>query len=331
MKAFFTRTAGLALFFAATLTFAAPKTIVFSHVVAEDTPKGKMAWMFKRMVEKRLSDHYTVEIYANGSLMGDSEVVGAVSRGEVHLAAPSLSKLKHPKLQLFDLPFLFPNMEAVDRFQKSSAGQSLLQVLADDGVLGLGYLHNGLKQLTSDSAIQLPEDADGKSFRIMNSKVLVQQFHALNAEPIPLAFRKVYQALADGQIQGQENTWSNIYSNQFFHHQQYVLESNHGLLDYMIITNRDFWQNIPREHMIVIANAMKVSIAYGNAVAKAKSQNDRTRTLETGEITLVELTDTQKTRWQAHMRPVWQAFEAEIGADLIDAALNAANPVVANR
>jgi len=131
--------------------FAAPITIKFSHVVAENTPKGQMANKFKDLVAERLGGTVVVEVFPSSQLFGDNKVLEAMLLGDVQLAAPSLSKFSRytKSLQLFDLPFLFADMKAVERFQKSKAGQDLLGSMESKGLIGLGYIHNGLKQLSA--------------------------------------------------------------------------------------------------------------------------------------------------------------------------------------
>ncbi len=190
---------------------AGPIVIKFSHVVAENTPKGQMAEKFKELVAQRLGDRVKVEVYPNSQLFGDDNVLQAMLLGDVQLAAPALSKFQKytPKLQIFDLPFLFKHIEAVDRFQQGPAGKALLRSLEDKGIIGLAYLHNGMKQLSANVPLRVPADAKGKKFRIMTSDVLAAQFEAVNAVPLKKPFSEVFTLLQTQAIDGQENTWSN--------------------------------------------------------------------------------------------------------------------------
>ena len=160
---------------------AAPIKLKFSHVVAENTPKGQMAIKFKELVAERLAGKVEVEVFPNGQLFGDNKVLEALLLGDVHLAAPSLSKFKKytKKLQIFDLPFLFNDMAAAERFQQSEAGQGLLKSVEKKGLVGLGYMHNGMKQVSASKPLRIPSDAKGLKFRIMSSDVLVKQFEAV--------------------------------------------------------------------------------------------------------------------------------------------------------
>ncbi|WP_372966703.1 DctP family TRAP transporter solute-binding subunit [Marinobacter sp.] len=308
--------------------WAEPQQLVFSHVVSPDTPKGKMAKMFKSMVEKKMGDRFEIIIYPSADLMDDDEAVNAIAEGRIHFAAPSLSKFETytQKLKVFDLPFLFPDMDAVNRFQNSPTGQSLLTSMENQGILGLGYLHNGLKQLTADRPFTRPEDLAGLRFRTMNSDVLIKQFELLNAEAVPMAFSEVYQALAVKRINGQENTWSNIFSKAFYEHQPYMMISNHGVLDYMLITNTDFWKGLSEQDRFNFRYAIKMALKYGNAVAKAKSTNDKTELTHMKNVTVYEPTAAELATWQNAMQPLWASYEKIIGKNIIDAARKAGQP-----
>ncbi len=301
---------------------AAPIVIKFSHVVAENTPKGQMAIKFKELVDQRLGGKVVVEVYPNSQLFGDDKVLEAMLLGDVQLAAPALSKFERytKALQVFDLPFLFKDMAAVDRFQLGPDGQKLLHSMESKGVLGLGYLHNGLKQLSAHSPLRVPDDAHKLKFRVMASDVLVAQFDALDAAAVKKPFSEVFTLLQTNAIDGQENTWSNIYSQKFFEVQEYITESNHGLLDYLVVTSTEFWEGLPDDIRTQVKAALDESIVYANELANQKNLEDKQKIIESGRSQVIELTPEQRQQWVDAMKPVWAQFAGEIGQDLIDAA-----------
>ncbi|WP_308365996.1 MULTISPECIES: TRAP transporter substrate-binding protein [unclassified Microbulbifer] len=303
--------------------FSAPIEIKFSHVVAENTPKGQMAIHFKELVEKRFPGRVSVQVFPNAQLFGDNKVLEALLLGDVQLAAPSVSKFQKftDQLQVFDLPFLFEDMEAVDRFQQSPAGQKILGSLGKKGLVGLGYLHNGMKQLSANSPIREPRDAEGKKFRIMTSDVLAAQFETVDAIPVKKPFSEVFTLLQTKAIDGQENSWSNIYSKKFFEVQPYITETNHGVLDYLVVTSAEFWQGLPDDLRPEIKKALEESIAYGNKIADLKDQEDKEAIIASGQTKVLPLTAGQREQWVESMRPVWKQFEKQIGRDLIAAAV----------
>ena len=307
----------------ATLASAAPIVIKFSHVVAENTPKGQMANKFKQLVDERLGGKVVVEVFPNSQLFGDNNVLEAMLLGDVQLAAPSLSKFeKYTKsLQIFDLPFLFKNMDAVERFQQGPVGQKMLMSMKKKGLIGLGYLHNGMKQLSASEPMRVPADAKNKKFRIMTSDVLAAQFEAVGAMPLKKPFSEVFTLLQTKAIDGQENTWSNIYSKKFYEVQPYITESNHGVLDYLVVTSTEFWMGLPDDIRAEVKKALDESIAFGNKVSDQKAVEDRQKIIDSKRSEVIELTDAERQQWVDAMKPVWKQFEDQIGKEYIEAAV----------
>ena len=168
-----------------------------------------------------------MEVYPNSTLYDDDKVLEAMLQGDVQLAAPSLSKFETftKKFRLFDLPFMFKNVDAVDTFQASEAGQSMLDSMQKRGLQGLAFWHNGMKQLSANKPLIEPSDAKGLKFRVQPSEVLVAQMEAIGGSPQKMAFSEVYGALQQGVVDGQENTWSNIYGQKFFEVQDGTTET----------------------------------------------------------------------------------------------------------
>ena len=303
-----------------------PMVIKFSHVVAEATPKGQAALKFKELAEKALPGKVQVQVFPSSQLFGDAKEMEAVLLGDVQFIAPSLSKFARwtKKLQVFDLPFLFDDIAAVDRFQHTAQGKALLDSMTSKGIKGLGYWHNGMKQLSSNKdQLKRPEDVKGLKFRIQQSDVLEAQFRAVGANPQKMAFSEVYQALQTGVVDAQENTYSNIYSQKFYEVQKTIAQTNHGLVDYMVITNAKWWDGLPADVRNALAKAMDEATVYGNGVANEFNERDRKRIVEANKAKIQELSKDDVAAWRKAMEPVWKKFEGEIGSDLIQGALKA--------
>ena len=306
---------------------AAPIVIKYSHVVADVTPKGKAALKFKELAEKALPGKVEVQVFPNSQLFGDGKELEALLLGDVQIIAPSLAKFGKytPKLQIFDLPFLFDDIQAVDRFQASPEGQSLLNSMNKKGITGLGYLHNGMKQFSANTKLLMPTDAKGLKFRIQASDVLEAQFKAVGANPQKISFSEVYQSLQTGVVDGTENPWSNTYSKKFHEVQKYIVDSDHGVLDYMVITNTKWWDGLPADIRKALKTAMDESIAYGNKAAFQEAVDFRDKVIADKKAEVVPMSKEQKAAWRTAMKPVWKKFEGDIGKNLIDAAQKA-NP-----
>ena len=297
--------------------------IKFSHVVAENTPKGQAANYFAELVNERMAGKVKVEVFPNSQLFNDNDVLLALLKNDVQLAAPALSKYSKftDSLQLFDLPFLFDNIAAVDCFQASDSGKELLSSMTKRGLLGLAYWHNDMKQLSGPKPLLTPADAAGLKFRIMSSDVLQAQFQAVDANPQKMAFAEVYQALQSGVVDGQENSWSNIYSKKFHEVQPDIVESNHGLLDYMVVTSVKFWKGLPDDIRSELEAILAEATLKANEIARQKGEEDKQKIVESGKTTIHQLSKEQVAEWRAVMKPVWDEFADEIGPQYIEAAV----------
>ena len=241
------------------------------------------------------------------------------------MIAVSLSKFDRltKAFQIFDLPFLFPDLTAVERFQASADGQDLLDVITDKGYQGLAFWHNGMKHFTGPRPMRTPEAASGLKFRIMESDVLQAQVQAIGANPQKMALGEVYQALQTGAIDAQENTWSNIYSSKFYEVQPYVMETNHGYVGYLVAVNPAFWNSLPDDIRTGLEEIIAEVSAWGNAQAAAINQDARGLVAASDRSEIVSLTAAEMESWREAMAPVWDQFEEDIGTERIAAAASA--------
>ncbi|MEM5477101.1 DctP family TRAP transporter solute-binding subunit [Pacificibacter sp. AS14] len=326
MKFLATAATALALSVTATSAMAAcdagEMVIKFSHVTNTDKhPKGIAASLFMERVNAEMNGKACVEVYPNSTLYNDDQVLEAMLQGDVQMAAPSLSKFETftKEFRIFDLPFMFKNMDAVDEFQNSETGQAMKESMTRRGLLGLDFWHNGLKQISANKPLIHPSDAAGLKFRVQPSDVLVAQIEAMDASPQPMAFSEVYGALQTGVVDGQQNTWSNIYGQKFFEVQDGTTESNHGLLDYMVVTSVDWWDGLDSDIRDQLRTIMTEVTTERNAAIAGVDAANRQAVLDAGGV-IRELTAEQRQEWVDVMKPVWAQFEGDVGADNIAAA-----------
>lgn len=323
MKSLLTAFAAAALLFAAAPGHAqSPIVIKFSHVNTDNTPKGYAANRFKELAEEYLDGRVRVEVYPNSSLFGDTQEMEALLLNDVQIIAPSLSKFERytDKLQVFDLPFLFEDADAVTRFQQSEVGQELLRSIEDRGYTGLAYIHNGMKQLSASREIRMPEDASGLRVRIQPSHVIEAQYRTLGANPQKLAFSEVYQALQTGVVDAQENSWTSIYTMKFFEVQPYIMETNHGMMSFMVTVGTNWWQDLPEDIREGLNRAIVDASNEANMFAEEMHAENRRLIEESGRTQVIVLDDGERQAWQAALAPLWEEFRDSIGADLIEAA-----------
>ncbi|MBN9887570.1 DctP family TRAP transporter solute-binding subunit [Salipiger abyssi] len=296
--------------------------IKFSHVTNTDKhPKGIAATLLQERVNNEMDGTACMEVYPNSTLYNDDQVLEAMLNGDVQLAAPSLSKFEQftKVFRIFDLPFMFVNMDAVDKFQNSETGQAMKESMLRRGLLGLDFWHNGLTQFSANKPLISPEDAKGLKFRVQPSEVLKANMEQLGASPQPMAFSEVYGALQTGVVDGQDNTWSNIYGQKFFEVQDGITETNHGLLDYMVVTSADWWDSLDGDVRTQLETIIHEVTAERNAAIAEVDAANRQAILDAGG-TIRELTPEQRQEWVDALKPVWEKFEGDVGQENIDAA-----------
>ena len=297
--------------------------IKFSHVTNTDKhPKGIAASLLEQRVNAEMNGKACMQVFPNSTLYDDNKVLEAMLNGDVQMAAPSLSKFEKftKKFRIFDLPFVFEDVAAVDRFQNSKAGQKLKNSMNRRGLKGLAFWHNGMKQMSASRPLIMPEDAKDLKFRVQASDVLVAQFEQLGASPQKMSFKEVYGGLQTKVIDGQENTWSNIYGKKFFEVQDGVTETNHGILDYLVVTSSKWWKGLPKDVRNQLAQILQEVTEVRNAESTKVNNQNRENIINGGGVVRT-LTPEQRQAWVEAMKPVWKKFEKDIGADLMEAAL----------
>jgi tripartite ATP-independent transporter DctP family solute receptor len=294
--------------------------IKFSHVVAENTPKGLAVDRFSKLVKEKTKGRVEVQVFPNGILYSDNTELDALMQGEVQMIAPAYSKLSNqiPPWLAMDLPYAFRDEADVQRAVNGEIGRMLFQTLEPFNIKGMAFWSNGFKQFTSNQLIHMPEDLQGQRFRIMPSKVLRAQFQALGAETEDAPFTDVYGKLADGAVDGQENTISNIYTKRLFQVQKYMTISNHGYLGYAVIMNRSFWEKLPPDIQADIEEAMQESTTYINELAVSMNERQLQQMKKESTMEIHELTPQEQDVWRQAMQPVYTKFAPSIGKPLMD-------------
>ncbi|WP_072682451.1 TRAP transporter substrate-binding protein [Arcobacter sp. LA11] len=315
----------------ATSGLAADYTLKFSHVVSDNTPKGKAARFFEQRLEELSGGKIDVQVYPSSQLYKDNAVLKAIRLDSVQMAAPSFSKFGKivPNLALFDLPFLFKDMGHLHRVQDGEVGEKLKAMVTKKGIVALDFWDNHFKQLSSSKKPLIkPEDAKGQKFRIMSSKVLEAQFHAVGANPQMMPFSEVYSGLQQGVIDGQENTNSNIFTKKFHEVQKYLTVTNHGYLGYLVVMSKKFWNKLPADLQANVKQAMKEATAkereYAEELNTKQFNEIKAYAEKTGNLEIITLTPEQRNEWATAVSKIYPEFysDRKIGEDLIKGALN---------
>ena len=298
----------------------APIIIKFSHVVANDTPKGKGAEYFKKLAEERTKGRVKVDVYPNSSLFKDGEEMEALQLGSVQMLAPSVAKfgpLGVREFEVFDLPYMFDNFDEMHKVTGGPVGVALFKKLESKGIVGLAYWDNGFKVMSANKPIRVPADYKGLKLRIQSSKVLGDQMKALGAIPQVMAFSEVYQALQTGVVDGTENPPSNFYTQKMHEVQKYLAMTDHGYLGYAVITNKKFWDGLPPDIRTTLEGAMKDATKYANDIAQKENLDALAAVKASGKTEIITLTPEQKAAMKKALVTVHKENESRVGKDTI--------------
>src|SRR6187549_3667761 len=299
----------------------AQTVIKFSHVVAPDTPKGKGSLKFKELAEKYTDGKVKVEVYPNSQLYKDKEELEALQLGAVQMLAPSNAKfgpIGVKEFEVFDLPYILPDLKTLRKVTDGPLGGKLLKLLDSKGMTGLAYWDNGFKMMSANKKLLAPADYKGLKFRIQSSKVIEAQMRTLGAIPQVMAFSEVYQALQTGVVDGQENSWSNIYTQKMHEVQKHITVTNHGYIGYVVVVNKKFWDGLPEDIRGQLDKAMKEATAYGNGQSQKENDDALADIKKSGKSEIITLTPEQDAAMRKAMDPVYKDVAGRVGQTLID-------------
>jgi len=298
-----------------------PIVIKFSHVVADDTPKGKGALKFKELAEKYTNGRVKIEVYPNSTLYKDKEEIEALQLGSVQMLAPSTAKfapLGVKEFEALDLPWLFKDDATYSAAMKGPVGQWLFKKLEAKGISGLAYWDNGFHMTSANRPLINPSDFQGLKIRISGSKIADQYFRELGSIPQIMAFSEVYQALQTGVVDGCENTPSNYLTQKFHEVQKHITVSSHAHLQYAVIVNTKFWNGLPDDVRKQLNKAMDEATEYTNSIAKKENEDALAEIKKSGKTTLHYLNDEQRAAWQKAMAPTYKWAKGRVGQEVLD-------------
>lgn len=295
--------------------------IKFSHVVAENSPKGLAAAYFAQRVKEKSNDRIEIQVFPNGMRHSETTEVAALQRGEIQMIAPSFSNLNviDPAWLVMDLPFAFKDQAEVDQALNGELGKRLSQTLEPFGMKGVAFWSNGFRQMTNNThPLRTPTDFRGLKFRIQPSRVLDRQFEALGASTISTPFNEIYHSLETGAADGQENTISNILTKRFYQVQRYMTISNHSYLGYAVIFNKSYWDSLPSDAKLVLQEALEETTRWNNRKIMDENASRLSQLRQTGDITITRLSEDERMLWRKCLRVLYPEFTPIIGSDLMN-------------
>ena len=270
--------------------------ISIANGAAETTSMNQSLVYLKEILEERSGGVMTVDLYPNQQLGNDREITEAVTQGNITAAVPSSSPVAGfvPELNVLDAPWLFSDRASVYEVLDSEAGQQLLTYLSEANMIGLGYMENGIRHLTSTKEINSMDDLKGLKIRVMENDVHMASWKALGANPTPMNFGEVYTALQQKTIDAQENPMELNYNTKFYEVCPYVYLTGHVYTAYIFVMNLDAWNSLNEASQQLLQECVNEAIQKNREIAETSEQECIDAINASGVSTVLEVSDELK-------------------------------------
>ncbi|WP_068083545.1 TRAP transporter substrate-binding protein [Polycladidibacter stylochi] len=303
---------------------AADYTVRLGHL--ESTAQSRHIHLEKvaDLVKERTNGAVEFQIFPQGQLGNQREMTESVQLGVIEATVSPAGFLGgfNPSVSVLDIPYLMPNDAAKAKVIRDGAfGKALLGTFDSRGVKAIALWPNGWKNMTSNKALNNLEDYKGQKFRVMDSKILIEQFTALGASAIVLPFNEVYTSLQTGLVDGQENPLDTIQRMKFYEVQKNLVVTNHGAFEDVVLFNPAWWNALPANYQDVIVAAFHEIIPQ-MVEHKAKAAEEALATMEKSGIKVRRPNDAEKAQMRELMYPAareaYLAGAGDEGKMLID-------------
>ncbi|QOY38345.1 TRAP transporter substrate-binding protein [Anaerobacillus isosaccharinicus] len=288
-------------------------------------PQYKGLVKFKELVEEQTNGAIIVETYHSGQLGDDRTMTEALQLGSQEITIPSTAVIANfiPEFSVFDIPFLFPNEEVADAVLGGEVGEDLLERLADQRLVGLGYWENGFRDLTNSvRPVATIDDFKGLKIRTMENQLHLEAFRALGANPTPMAFTELFAAMQQGTVDGQENPYATIYLQKFFEVQDHVSDTHHIYSPWVFLVSKAFFDGLTPEQQEIVTNAAYEAGAYQRNMNR-ETAAEYLANLQAEGMTFTEITPEARQEMVDAVKPVIDRFADQIGRDVVDAVFQA--------
>ncbi len=273
---------------------------------------------FKELVEKNSEGKIEVVLFHSSQLGDDRNMMEALKMGTQEMTCPSTAPMTAfvNAFKIYDLPFIFANEEVADFILDGPVGKKLLDMLPEQGLVGLAYWENGFRMLTNSSRpVVTPEDLKGMKVRTMENPIHLAAFRTMGANPTPMAFGELFSAMQQKVVDGQENPWGTIFLQNFFEVQKYATDTGHVYSPFVLLISKKFWDKLPDDMKAVVQDAADQAKVHNRALNRKMNAEYLEKLKEKMEVTI--LTPEQKAAFQKACQPIYEQFGKDIGEDLI--------------
>lgn len=295
------------------------KVIMVAIGQSETSPNYYGVKKFAEILAAKTNGRLAVRIFHSNQLGDDIEVLNKLQKGIVDMTLVASSQMGSiaSEIKMFDFPFLFKDEQAVDRILEGPIGEKLLTVLEKYGLHGLAFVDQGFRNITnSRRAINTVYDFKGLAIRTMNNPIHMETFKLLGAVPTPLEFSKLYAALSQKTIDGQENPLSIIYTTRLYEVQKYLTLSQHIYSPFVLLYSHSLWGDLPESDRNAVQQAARESAIYMKDMYRRQA-NMLITELENKGMVVAKLADSEIRQLQAAVQPVFATFKKQIDSDLM--------------
>lgn len=298
-------------------------TITLSHEVAENTSQQVGSLAFKESIEEASDGKIEVEVYPNGQLYGDEDVMQSLAANNVQFTQQDVSKLvgDDERFNIPSLPFLFKDDDEAVEFWDSDHGMDILASLEKDGIYGLSLWPNGPKHFTNDTRpLKKPEDFEGLNFRTQGGQVLEDVFKELGAGSVSIPFTELYTSLQQGVVDGQTNTFVNIESKKFDEVQEYLTIIGDTRVDVGFFANKEFMDGLNDETREIVDAGIEDATQAARDASKEMNVDALEEIKNRDSVEIYELTEEERAEFEKVWEPVYEKYTPIIGEDIVEAA-----------
>ncbi len=290
----------------------------------EDTVTYLYAEKFSQLLSEKTGGAVEVQLYANGQLGNDRELVESLQTGSVDFVvqttAPQVNFI--PELAVFDMANVFPNVDVAREVLDGPFFDTVAKYYDDAGLKLLGYADQGFRTLTANREVHTLADLSGLKVRTMENPYHLTYWKAMGANPTPMAWGEVYIGLQQGMIDGQENPYEVIVANKMYEQQEYVINTNHILHTLSLAMSSVSYDLLPEEYQTAVYEAASEAKVWAREQTDLRIDERAEIILENG-TEIIDLAPEVLAEMQEKAEEQYQEIRDAIGAELVDTLLDA--------
>lgn len=302
----------------------------YSFIIATDGAEDRVDGLLVHYMADQLNaitgGRIQLQMYFNGSMGTDTELCESTQTGDVafFLGSTAFTANFVPELNVIDLPFLYADSQQFrDTMDDEEVFNFYKEKYTENNFQLIGFFDQGMRQMTSNTKVQAPEDMHGQKIRVMENQLHIAIWEALGASPTPMAFSEVYMALQQGTIDAQENPFEVIYANRIYEQQDYVIMTSHLAASHNLLFSKVVFDGLSETDQALIMAVGEAAIQYAREQCDARL-DERMALVEEAGCEIVELSPEVLQQLRDLCSGIYDDVRATYGDEQVDMQINAA-------